>query len=281
MPPRIITLGIIVFWLAMTGWLLQREIVPLMVANASPSYQPDLTDELGSPVLNWNIYRNGKREGAATSRVIPNDDRTFDFYSTYLLNGLAIGPVQFELIELNYKVSDEGKLRAVAVSVTGTLPILAGKQLLKGVLKGDVVDDEFEPDVKLHVGKIEEKIPAFEKVQVKQHGHFVNSMHLLNRLRGLREGRTWKISLANLTSDIKGPAGALFKNLKGPGELIAVVGTGTMDWDGRDTPCYKIEYREPGKDEIAGRTWVRKLDGLVLQQEGSQMGIDLVFVRVR
>ena len=279
MPPRLITLGIIVFWLGMTAWLIQREIVPLMIAGASPSYQPDLTDELGSPVLNWTIYRNDKREGSATSRVIPNDDRSFDFSSTYLLNGLAIGPVRFEMIELNYKVADDGKLRAMAMSVTGSLPVLAGNQTLKGVLKGDVVDDEFEPEAKLFFGKIEEKLPTFEKVKIQQHGHFVNSMHLLNRLRDLREGRTWKISLANLTSEVKGPAGALFKNMKGPNELIAVVETGELKWDSKETPCYKIEYREPGKDEVVGRTWVRKLDGLVLQQEGSQMGIDLVFTR--
>src|SRR5580765_1026597 len=134
MPPRIVTAGILVFWLAMTGWLIQREIMPLMIAGASPSYQPDLTDELGSPVLNWNVFRNGKREGSATSRVIPNDDRTFDFSSTYLLNGLAIGPVRFEMIELNYKVADDGKLRAVDVSVTGKLPVFAGDMTLKAAM---------------------------------------------------------------------------------------------------------------------------------------------------
>jgi hypothetical protein len=62
--------------------------------------------------------------------------------------------------------------------------------------------------------------------------------------------------------------------------LIAEVKTGDLTWDKKKIACFVIEYAEPGKEPVA-RTWVRRSDGLVLQQEASHMGIDLVLERVR
>ena len=52
----------------------------------------------------------------------------------------------------------------------------------------------------------------------------------------------------------------------------------TLKWDKKEVVCNVIEYRELGK-EVAARTWVRKSDGLVLQQEAS-FGFELVLRRV-
>ena len=41
----------------------------------------------------------------------------------------------------------------------------------------------------------------------------------------------------------------------------------------------KIEYREPGKTRVVARTWVRRRDGLVLQQEASHEGMNVVLLR--
>ena len=49
------------------------------------------------------------------------------------------------------------------------------------------------------------------------------------------------------------------------------------DWDNRAVPCLVIEYRK-GK-EITARTWVRKSDGLVLQQEASNLGFEMILQR--
>jgi hypothetical protein len=278
MPPRLVTAAIIVFWLAMTGWLLEREVVPMMLADASPTYQPDLTDEIGSPVINWEILHNGKHQGSATSRVRANDDRSYDFSSTYLLNGFPVGVAKITSIDLTYQVSDDGKLRAFATKVTGAVPLFFGQNVLEAEFKGKVVDGESEPRVFLNK---QEQVLGLGKVKVEHQGHFVNSMHLLNRLRGLRAGRTWKITLPDLMGGVQDQLMvSLFKQMKGPPVLIAVVETDTLLWDRKEVPCYKIEYREQGKDEVAARTWARQRDGLVLQQESAQMGIELVLQRM-
>jgi hypothetical protein len=272
MPPRLITGAILAFWLVMTGWLIEREVVPMMVADVSPSFQPDLTDEIGSPVVAWTVLQDGKRLGSATSRVHGNDDRTFEFQSSYQFNQFTIGPVEIQQIEQRYKVSEEGKLMSVTVKFVGKL----GKPGFTLDLKGDVVNDELHPRLLFN----DEQTPDIGKIKFVQKGNFVNPMHLLNRLRGLREGRTWTINLPDIQAGVEHPLFRdLIRKIGGPSVLIAEVTTDTLAWDHREVACYKIEYHEPGK-EVTVRTWVRRIDGLVLQQDTSQFGFDLVLQRI-
>jgi hypothetical protein len=256
----------------MTGWLIEREVVPMMLADVSPSFQPDLTDEIGSPVVAWTVLQDGKRLGSANSRVHANDDRTFEFQSSYQFNQFTMGPVEIQQIEQRYKVSEEGKLLSVTVKFVGKL----GKPDFTLDLKGDVVNDELQPHLLLNG----EKTPDIGKIKFVQKGNFVNPMHLLNRLRGLREGKKWTINLPDLQAGVENPfIGDLIKKAGGPSVLIAEVTIDTLAWDHKKVACYKIEYHEPGK-EVTVRTWVRKTDGLVLQQDTSQFGFDLVLQRL-
>ena len=52
-----------------------------------------------------------------------------------------------------------------------------------------------------------------------------------------------------------------------------------MTWGKKEVACLVIEYREPGKD-VSARTWVRKSDGLVLQQEANHLGFAMILQRV-
>jgi hypothetical protein len=275
MPPKIITAGILAFWLAMTGLLIHREVVPMMLAEAFPNFQPDLTDEIGSPLVGWNIFRDGKRIGSGTSKVVAGDGGNFEFRSTFHFDKLAIGPVHIRRMENLYRVTEDGKLLAFGTTVAGNFD---GVKPAFGVpdytisIKGDVINDMIEPRVSL---------PGFEhkldKIHLKQEGSIVNPMHLINRLRGLRPGMTWKVKRLDAFDALANQLGGLAKDTKVP-DLIATVKADTLQWDHKEVACNVIEYREPGK-EISARTWVRRNDGLVLQQE-AMFGFELVLQRV-
>lgn len=277
MPPRIITAAILAFWLAMTGLLIHREVVPMMLADISPTYQPDLTDEIGSPLVGWTVLRDGKRIGSGTSKVHANEDGAYEFRSTFHFDQLAVGPAHIRLLENMYRVTDEGKLLAVSTKASITLdrqkPAFAQPDFIVGI-QGEVIDDIFEPTV---------LFPGFEhkldKIPLRQQGSIVNPMHLVNRLRGLRPGQTWRITMLDpfraVTEKFGGDLG---KGLTPP-TLIATVKTETLTWDRKEIACCVIEYHEPGK-EITARTWVRRSDGLVLQQEASQLGFEMILQRV-
>src|SRR5436190_9766300 len=87
MPHRLVTIGIIAFWLAMTGWLIQREIIPYLTAEDVPIAQIDFLDEISSPLVGWTVFKKKglaeERIGSATSRVVRNDDNTYDFRAHY------------------------------------------------------------------------------------------------------------------------------------------------------------------------------------------------------
>jgi hypothetical protein len=280
MPPRLITGAILAFWLAMTGLLIQREVVPMMLADVSPSFQPDLTDEIGSPVVAWTVLRDGKRIGTASSSVRSNDDRSFEFQSSYLFNHFTMGPVEIHQIDQTYRVSEEGKLLTLVAKFIGksaAAVLLLGKPDFTLELKGEVVHDEMVPRFFLNN---DEKTPDIGKIKFVQKGNFVNPMHLLNRSRGLREEKTWTINLPDFQAGTNDQfIGNLIKQAGGPSVLIAEVTTDSLTWNQKEVACYKIEYHEPGK-EVTVRTWVRKADSLVLQQDTSQFGFDLVLRRI-
>ena len=62
--------------------------------------------------------------------------------------------------------------------------------------------------------------------------------------------------------------------------LEAEVIVDALPWHGQDAPvtCYRIDYHEPGK-KVTARTWVRRRDGLVLQQEAEHQGRRIILQR--
>lgn len=272
MPPRIITAGIIVFWLAMTALLIQREVVPMMLADASPNFQPDLTDEIGSPLVGWTVFKDEERIGSGTSRVTANDGN-FELRSTFNFDKLAFGPIFIRNMENMYRVDPQGKLLAFSTKVSANLvnkPGL-GAPDVAGTIEGEVIDDMIEP--RFNLLGYEQKL---DKIHLKQEGSIVNPMHLINRLRGLRPGMTWKVKRVDALDAVTKQFGALAKQPKVP-DLIATVKAGKMKWDRKEVACNVIQYAEPGK-EASAWTWVRRVDGLVLQQE-AKFGFNLKLVR--
>ena len=272
MPPRLITGAILAFWLAMTGLLIHREVVPMMLADAAPTYQPDLTDEIGSHTVVWKVFHDGKRIGSGTSGVVANiDDRTYEFGSSFHFSEFRLGPANVYSMESMYRVTEEGKLLAFSTkSEVG----FGDMSTLKVGIEGDVVNGVCVPRVLLN-----NTIHPLDQIDLPQQGSIVNPMHLVNRLRKLRVGQTWRITMVDPLRGVTNKFMGDFGKGMTISALIAEVKTDTLKWDRKEVLCYTIEYREPGK-EISARTWVRKSDGLVLQQEANHLGFDMVLKRV-
>lgn len=267
MPPRLITGAILAFWLTMTGWLLYREVVPAMLAEVSPSYMPDFTEELSTPIVAWNIIYNGERAGSANSRIT-KVGQGFEFRTILNFNE-KLPP--FEQVDTMNRVTDDGKLLALDYKF-----VLANVATFE--IKGKIMNQNLEPHV--FVNGVETKMLDLGKIEIAQQGNFVSTLSLVNRLRYLHEGQTWKVNSFDPSSTIKKLGGGDFFKMFAVAPLIAQVKTGTLHWDDRDIACYKIEYHEAGKD-VAARTWARKLDGLVLRQEASLFGMNMAFERMQ
>jgi hypothetical protein len=263
MPSRLMIAVILASWLAMTGLIIHHEVVPMMLADASPTYQPDLTDEIGAPYINWVVKKNGKRAGSANSRIVPGSDRSFELHESWRFDTAVI---QSPPVEMRLRVNENRKLKAVYMKL-----MVAN---INVEIRGEVVGNTLTP--RLLLNGVEDNTFTPGKIDVNDHVDPINAMSLINRLRGLHEKQTWTVRPFDLSRCVNLP---FVKSMSGPTSLSAVVKSDTLTWDHKEVACFKIEYREPGK-EITARTWVRKADGLVLQQESSRHGAELVLERI-
>jgi hypothetical protein len=265
MPPRWLTLTILLFWAGTSGWMVYREVLPRLRAGDPPPFAIDLTDEVSGPAVVWVVLLKGKEVGSGASMVRRMPDRTFKLYSEFAFKDVDLLPrLRFRKFTSMYRVTAEGALREIDASVQGQA---AGLELFIHVT-GEVEDGMLCPQVH---GTL---IPKTKGAKVPVPVNVLNPMHLLNKLRGVREGLTWTIPLLDpVSANLPGQHSADLAVVEG------TVVTNTLNWHGEVVPCYTIEYRPIGADRVVARTWVRRRDGLVLQQEANHDGMPLVLQR--
>jgi hypothetical protein len=269
MPSRLGILSIVVFWLVSTTWLIVREIVPTFRAGEPPAFLTDVTDEVGGTTINWRILRKGARVGDGYSHVRRRSDRTFELFSELKFQKLPLlNTWDIKRIAGRYRVDRDGNLQDLETEVKLATEAFEIKAVVKGVVQGGM----FTP--RIYLDDVEKNLGPFQPqaVRVASHGNILNTMHLLNKIQGLYLGRTWKVPLLD-------PLGSILPGRKTTTSiLIAEVNEDNLDWQGQIVPCFRVDYHEPGKGATA-HTWVRRRDGLVLQQEANRDEMDLTLVR--
>ena len=178
MPSRLITAAILAFWLGMTGLLLQREVVPMMLAEVAPTFQIDLTDEIGSPlvgldhVLRRQTHRVGHLQDQCprgTSLRIPLH---LPFRQLQDFHGL-------KTIESMDRVSEDGKLQALSMKIVID-PIVID-------IEAEVIGQKLKPRILWNNDRIQ---GALGEIDMSAQSNVVSSLKLVSRLRGLHVGQT-------------------------------------------------------------------------------------------
>lgn len=282
MPPRSIVAAIVLFWLAANGWLIQREVWPRWRSGEPPPYTIDLTEELGHASVNWEIFKRDKRIGHAVSRVERQHDRTFKLSIQFHFDKFRIAFLDVRKLGGVYHVNEDGELLDLSafagVGMQDKHGVLDMDLEMKGrVEEGMLVAEVFFDDKKVDLGEL--------KVPITGRSAAINPLHPLNRLPGLTEGQRWKITLfdpldAVLKAKVPQLDGVLGA-VEGMSvrELLAEVKTDTLVWHDTPVDCFKIEYRVPGDEEPTASTWVRRSDGLVLQQHSKHALSEMTLCR--
>lgn len=283
MPSRTVTLAILIFWLTTTGWLVYRELAPRFAAGEPPPFTIDLTDEVGNSTVNWVVFQKEEKVGDGSTRIVRHPDRTFEFLANFRLNDFKLLNFQPKLtIVGSYRITEEGALTHAAANLKADLansPVAAFVRNIELDFTGEVRERQLHPQIKLLLdGNNVNPFPP-EPIPVADSGRILNPMHLVHRITGLREGQTWMIPLMDplkaLPSALQGVVPGKEMNID---QVQAEVKIAPLDWNRTETLCFMIEYRRPGEKVIA-KTWVRRRDGLVLQQWASHEGIEYTLVR--
>lgn len=304
MPPRVITVAVVLFWLATTGYFLERQIRPLLVRGEPPPVAIDLADEAAERKNLWDVFRNDKRVGKAETWIqyVRKEDQ-FELYSKFDLNDLAFNLAQLKVKNV-YRVTREGDLRQVLTKLW-ILPPLAGVRLdteepddaaafVVGEVAGPVQQGWFEPSGWVSILGDRREL-HFDPVAMTGRGSVLNPLHPVQRLRDLHPGREWQTPLFDPMTALSGVrvegkgkndpiflvisqllrdrGGSKFRTL----QARVLPETETLHCARMDVECLVIEYRS---GELTARTWARQRDGLVVQQEASLQGDRMTLKRI-
>jgi hypothetical protein len=272
MPPRVITVTIVVCWLAITGWLVHRDL--WRRAGEPPALVFDLADEVGTRKAFWNVLhkqepaRPGflwrppyRQVGSAETTVRRHKDRSFELQSVLRLSDLSYQGARVRSVASTCRVGPRGELRDLTCTVTVEL-LRESRVELSGRVEGgrfrsSVVSDGREA--------------AQEPFEVPASGRVLNVLQPLHKLAGLRAGRTWRVPFVDPLSLAAGA------NV-GKRVFEAKVSAAPLFWHVQEEACWRIDYQEVG-GPLAARAWMRQEDGLLLQQEVRYADMELVLQR--
>jgi len=247
-------------------------MLPALQSGEPPPYSIDLADEVSAQAITWKVLQDGKGIGTVQTVVRRHQtDRTFTLEADFKLFNLRFLGVDVKKLLSRYVVTRGGDLCELA----NRLKVTVGSEVVELSVDGKVDNGLFTPVIRV-VGPDGKgfPLPKLSPVAVAGHGSVLNPLHPLNRLKGLRAGQHW---VQPMFDPLLVAVSSLITQAP-LRQLNAEVAPGVLSWNGDEVSCWKIEYRERG-DKVAARTWVRRDDGLVLQQEASHAMMDLILRR--
>jgi hypothetical protein len=309
MPPRSVTLAILAFWLATLGWFCHHELWPRLRPGQKPPYTIDLAQEVSGSggQRHWEIFYNGITIGTATTWVgHRRDDDTYELNTHCFFHKFGfpvnvplvgrLGDLDVQTMESMYRVTRDGDLCEVDADVVAAFRALPAREhrgadgepevrppdpaaAIKGHVKGAVKDGTFAPLWRVESPLVGRQELHSDPVEVATGHSMLSPLQPWNRLLDVQEDKRWHIRLFDPLMDSVGtllPGNARAVRVR---ELEAGVLQGTQDltWNNAEVPCLVIEYRG---DDITGRTYVRKSDGLVLRQEMTRQDHRLALERM-
>ncbi|MGF1578209.1 MAG: hypothetical protein ACFCD0_02475 [Gemmataceae bacterium] len=291
MPSRLTTIGIVIFWLATTSWLMYRELAPRWNSGNPPKFALDMTDEVKKRItVLWEVSQNDEKVGTASTTILRRGKGMFEleFRMTFRANvnpTASLGRGLLALSKCNQKllITRNGEIRQFSHLLAGDFA--SAKWQIK---TWGTVSDNRRVDPKYEIsGPFQKKIQG-EPFTLDPGEDVLTIWFPANRVLGLYEGRQWSVPPHALN---KGLVNGLLKKVlpippPASPELIARVYQDSLKWQGEEVACWRINLTKPkqmGLNEIDREVnfnyWVRRKDGLILRQEGSVAAIKLTYQR--
>jgi len=271
MPPRLVSLGILLYWVVAASSLIRRDVLPGMgfvgppdlrtIARAEDNAEPsrwsvEVIDNPLSPELRRAVgtattqsTRDAKGWVIMTSRV--------EFSAGGLLKGTPLPSQSDERLEIlsTYRVDPSGNLRWFQASVrTASDP----EELVQvvGTLKKEGM--ELVSSSRLPIFNQKRTIPY------QPRGLVQNALGPFDRLPNLQVGQRWE---TQVISPITGRVDTV---------RVEVTRRSVIQWNNNPVPTLEVVHH---MTPLSSRTWVRP-DGFVLRQEVPFPFVKLVLERL-
>ncbi|PHX64105.1 MAG: hypothetical protein CK551_02620 [Planctomycetaceae bacterium] len=273
MPPRLISVMIVMLFIVVNTSLFYTEILPRIRSGLPPSFNVDLADEAGNlrPVVNWKVLVRGEeflklRTGVT---LVDNQEDEFWLWAEYSQpTNAGLKPARdflgLKLMRNEFRVHRDGDMLGLQAKVQ--IESLRGVDFpLTLEISGEVSNGLLRPEVKVD-SRLGERTFKLESMDVPVSGAVFQPFLPVHRILGLYPGRTWKqpffdpLSLAFSSGVAQGGLD------QGTGSVIAKVRNDIVDvmWGGKKIPCIIIDYT--GSD-LESTVWVGVQNGMVIRQK--------------
>lgn len=275
MPPRLVSIGILLFWAVASSSLLIRDVLPDLLTGPPPDLR-DLAAASAPPgPTSWTILvedSGGGLEGGlrAIGRATTEVRRPIDGHVQFLSDvWFDSGPL-LRRTPLEDAGQDGGRIEIrslVDVDAQGNL-----YQLRSGVRAGGdpqellVIEGKLDRDAIV----VEARGPALpiryrNRFAYEPRGVVQDGLGPMERLPGLHLGQRWQ---SRVVSPLTGRLDEVTLEVVRKNVLI--------HWGDELVPCFELEARSLG---FKARTWARSGDGLVIRQEVPLLVVTLVLER--
>jgi hypothetical protein len=288
MPPRWLSILIVILWLTFSAAFFRHEWWPYLEPGAPPPFAIDLVDEASNPApATWKVWRNCDLILRATTKVEHNAaENTFTLSAEFLPLSpdrsqpefgnqvQPAGSLNIQRMSSRYRVTPEGQLiRLEASAAASYLPPLGSPTTKTPVhgkvdLSGDLHNGRFTGKYNVELEAVLNQSGNIS-APVSSQGSVLVPLHPVHHIRGLRPGQTWRLPVVDPLDDLL--AAVVPGGQRDTSYLVATVlpESQPVRWGNQDHECLVIEYTG---DEMSARTYVRRWDALVLQQEVTKSG---------
>lgn len=289
---RCYRIAVLALWLAATGWLVVRKIVPTLLIGEPPAYA--IAGRQRQRPVAWYLNFNESRLGWALSEIGRQTTDVTEIHSLVHIDGLpweqllpaylreiarasvqAANSKHME-VESNMLINPLNQLQSFDTKVRALPSTGQSLVAIDGNVEGDalVLNSRWGnyPQEKITVPMPDNKIR--------------DSFSPETELRGLRLGQKWTIVSY---SPLSLPSNALDWLQHRPPTVVLLAEVEEkkdLMWNGKVEPAWLVVYRSDtsqsprSESTVCNRMWVRVSDGIVLREEVVMAGNTLTFSRM-
>lgn len=253
--PKIVSVVIILFWLTMTGWFIQREIWPALPTLNQPSYQTLLTNRTIPRQSRMGIYFLHHKIGYSLTSIgsLPSGSFQITNYTQFDPSLMPLMPADLPagmkrpfVFTSSSVISPDYSLYSLKISLTSPL----GDYELLGTREGDQL-----------VLTIRDKATTrTERISFPKGVTVSDGLSPFVAMPNLSVGKEWMISLIN-------PFSLSWETVKAYVEEKT-----TLEWAGKTYEVYEVTVDYKG---FKPRAWITP-EGIILKQEVLTSGLYLI-----
>jgi len=264
MPSRLITLGIVLCWLVVNGWLFWHDLLPRLLPGQPPPYYVDITAEAQNtnrPFVNWTLSLDDKVVGQVKTRVehlagTGYYDLVAKIKPEKFGGAILHRRLHLAKIESAYRVAENGDLLGLSALVEGTFGLVPSRV----TIQGDVARGQLTPRVKATVWEVEKFALDLDTADTPQGATVLMPLHPVNRW-DVHRGQEWNVYFLDLLGVCDASGGMSLAHARvRPEEVLLDQGRY------RSESCLVIDFEA---DDLKVTTWVASRNGLVICQEST------------